>query len=103
MSYLERLRSYEISHSQVFIAGAVLRMALFALPEVVMMLQRRPELSTPLTSFRSSKSALLFSSMTTSFTVCLVKEGVFIYQHGSNPYSGGTFYHVRFRLMPCKF
>ncbi|KIR69356.1 phosphatidylinositol glycan, class U [Cryptococcus bacillisporus CA1873] len=75
MSYLERLRSYEISHSQVFIAGAVLRMALFALPEVVMMLQRRPELSTPLTSFRS------------------MKEGVFIYQHGSNPYSGGTFYH----------
>lgn len=67
MSYLERLRSFEISHTQVFIAGAVLRMALFALPEVVMMLQRRPELSTPITSFRSSKSALLISSMMTLY------------------------------------
>ncbi|OXB39768.1 phosphatidylinositol glycan, class U [Cryptococcus neoformans] len=75
MSYLERLCSHKVSHSQVYIVGAVLRMALFALPEIVMTLQRRPELSTPLTSFRS------------------IQEGVFIYQHGTSPYSGGTFYH----------
>lgn len=69
MSYLERLCSHKISHSEVYIAGAVLRMALFSLPEVVIALQRRPELSTPLTSFRSSKSAVSFSSMMTYFTV----------------------------------
>lgn len=58
MSYLERLCSHKVSHSQVYIVGAVLRMALVTLPEIVMILQRRPELSTPLTSFRSSKSAV---------------------------------------------
>ncbi|KAK4690002.1 GPI-anchor transamidase subunit U, partial [Tremellales sp. Uapishka_1] len=58
----------------VLAAGLVLRIAVFStrLPSV---LEGRPELSTPLTSFRS------------------LREGVYIYGKGTNPYEGGVFYH----------
>ncbi|WVQ99565.1 hypothetical protein IAU59_006701 [Kwoniella sp. CBS 9459] len=64
------------SRAGVLAASAILRLALFiAAPTLCDILQRRPELSTPLTSFRS------------------LKEGVFIHEHGTNPYDGGVFYH----------
>ncbi|WVR06925.1 hypothetical protein IAU60_003961 [Kwoniella sp. DSM 27419] len=60
----------------VLLAGAVIRLSLFVLaPALCDALQRRPELSTPLTSFRS------------------LKEGVFIFEQGTDPYRGGVFYH----------
>ncbi|ODN81964.1 hypothetical protein L202_02299 [Cryptococcus amylolentus CBS 6039] len=63
------------SYPAVLAAAALLRLAAFALPSLPDLLQRRPEISTPLVSFRS------------------LKEGVFLYSHGTNPYIGGTFYH----------
>ncbi|KAL7421883.1 hypothetical protein Q5752_003654 [Cryptotrichosporon argae] len=56
------------------LGGAALRLALFAtaLPGA---LERRPELTSPLTSFRS------------------LKEGVWLSERGVDPYAGGVFYH----------
>ncbi|OCF33002.1 hypothetical protein I316_05340 [Kwoniella heveanensis BCC8398] len=69
------------SHAGVLAAGTVLRLALFiTAPALCDVLQRRPELSTPLTSFRS------------------LKEGVFIYERDTNPYEGGVFYHSPLHL-----
>ncbi|WWC89192.1 uncharacterized protein L201_004110 [Kwoniella dendrophila CBS 6074] len=60
----------------VVAAGAAARLALFlAAPALCHALERRPELSTPLTSIRN------------------LREGVFIYERGTNPYDGGVFYH----------
>ncbi|KAI9639400.1 putative cell division cycle protein 91 [Dioszegia hungarica] len=54
-------------------AGVAVRLACFAIwPES---LQRRPELTSPLTSFRS------------------LQEGVFLFGKGDNPYTGGVFYY----------
>ncbi|KAK8864523.1 hypothetical protein IAR55_001773 [Kwoniella newhampshirensis] len=72
---LDRLRKAVQSYPNVLETGAVLRLALFAVPALTNVLQSRPELSTPLTSFRS------------------LKEGVYIYERGTNPYQGGIFYH----------
>ncbi|WVF71301.1 hypothetical protein IAT40_006104 [Kwoniella sp. CBS 6097] len=73
---IDRIPPILKSHAGVLAAGAILRLALFfAAPALCDILQRRPELSTPLTSFRS------------------LKEGVFIYERGTNPYDGGVFYH----------
>ncbi|ORY32832.1 putative cell division cycle protein 91 [Naematelia encephala] len=55
-------------------AGAVLRLALFALTSLPSKLQHRPELVSPLTTFRS------------------LSEGVFLYKHDTNPYDGGVFH-----------
>ncbi|WWC62117.1 uncharacterized protein I303_104708 [Kwoniella dejecticola CBS 10117] len=71
-----RLRRYATSPQGVLIAATVIRLSLFfGVPSLCHALERRPELSTPLTSFRS------------------LHEGAFIYARGSNPYDGGVFYH----------
>ncbi|WWD17168.1 hypothetical protein CI109_101606 [Kwoniella shandongensis] len=71
----DRLKKAVRSYPEVLQVGTLLRLALFGVPALTNVLQRRPELSTPLTSFRS------------------LKEGVYIYERGTNPYSGGVFYH----------
>ncbi|GFZ46707.1 hypothetical protein JCM24511_03927 [Saitozyma sp. JCM 24511] len=62
------------SSGSVLVAGFVLRLALFA-TSIPALLEKRPELSTPLTSVRS------------------LKEGQFIFAQGSDPYAGGVFHH----------
>ncbi|WVQ67521.1 uncharacterized protein L199_005721 [Kwoniella botswanensis] len=64
------------SYRTVILFGFALRVALFlGAPSLCLTVERRPELSTPLTSIRS------------------LKEGVYIYERGTNPYDGGVFYH----------
>ncbi|WRT66503.1 uncharacterized protein IL334_003462 [Kwoniella shivajii] len=75
---MEREKIWKLAQSYqgILATGAALRLALcFAAPSLGLILERRPELSTPLTSFRS------------------LKEGVIIHHKGTNPYSGGVFYH----------
>ncbi|WVQ80836.1 hypothetical protein IAT38_002943 [Cryptococcus sp. DSM 104549] len=75
MDHLRRLRPASLTFEQVIFIGAIVRLGLFSVPSLSEALQRRPEASTPLTSFRN------------------LKEGVFIHEHGSNPYIGGVFHH----------
>ncbi|WVW84068.1 hypothetical protein I302_106097 [Kwoniella bestiolae CBS 10118] len=64
------------SYRGIIAVGTALRLALFlGASSLCHALERRPELSTPLTSIRS------------------LKEGVYIHERGTNPYDGGVFYH----------
>nr|XP_019011041.1 uncharacterized protein I206_04349 [Kwoniella pini CBS 10737]OCF49822.1 hypothetical protein I206_04349 [Kwoniella pini CBS 10737] len=79
---LATIRTSLKSPQGVLCAGAAIRLALFlGIPSLCHALERRPELSTPLTSFRS------------------LKEGVFIHDQGSNPYDGGVFFHSPLYLL----
>lgn len=60
----------------VLAAACLLRLALFAAVGKSHTLERRPELTSPLTSIRS------------------LSEGVYLYNHGIDPYDGGVFHHV---------
>ncbi|WVQ72366.1 hypothetical protein IAR50_001918 [Cryptococcus sp. DSM 104548] len=68
------------SYPAVLVAASLVRFTAFAFPHLTTLLQRRPEISTPLVSFRS------------------LREGVFLYSHGMNPYIGSTFYHSPLHL-----
>ena len=78
----------------VISAGVVLRLAAFAFTAIPEVLAKRPELAPPTTSFRSCRSRP-HKAMAGAHQL-LVKEGIFIYANGSNPYDGGVFYHVRY-------
>ncbi|BEJ08882.1 hypothetical protein CcaverHIS641_0509760 [Cutaneotrichosporon cavernicola] len=56
----------------VLVGGALMRLALFASAALTGILERRPELSSPLTSVRS------------------LREGTFLYKHDYDPYAGGS-------------
>lgn len=58
-----------------------MRLALFASATLTRILERRPELSSPLTSVRG------------------LREGTFLYKHDYDPYAGGVFYHSPLYLL----
>ncbi|KAL1411412.1 hypothetical protein Q8F55_002368 [Vanrija albida] len=62
-------------------SALLLRLGLFASTGISAALERRPELTSPLTSFRS------------------LKEGVFLRDTGFDPYAGGVFHHSPLYLL----
>ncbi|KLT45415.1 PIG-U-domain-containing protein [Cutaneotrichosporon oleaginosum] len=64
----------------VLAGGVLARLALFASP-LPGMLERRPELTSPITSVRS------------------LREGTFLYKHTYDPYAGGVFFHSPLYLL----
>ncbi|WOO81184.1 Phosphatidylinositol glycan anchor biosynthesis class U protein [Vanrija pseudolonga] len=62
-------------------SALLLRLGLFAFTGVSTALERRPELTSPLTSFRS------------------LSEGVFLRDTGFDPYAGGVFHHSPLYLL----
>jgi len=76
--------------SAVFAVAAASRLAGFALTSLPGVLETRPELSTPITSFRSRKWYFSLGI----HSLCIVREGVYIHGSGTNPYAGGVFHHA---------
>lgn len=89
------------------VAGAVGRLVLFHCTTLPATLLDRMELASPLTSFRRCESSCPASRETSSRGRCTqsacsltrhlavaVREGVFLFQRGMDPYNGGTFNHV---------
>jgi len=74
-SMLDNVSSPAWQYAAAFAAGTALRLCLFSVTSIPRALQTRPELTTPLTAFRS------------------LQEGVFLHERGTNPYDGGVFYH----------
>jgi len=81
-------RSWHLS--AVFAVAAASRLAAFALTSLPGVLETRPELSTPITSFRSRKWCLPLAI----HSLYVVREGVYIRGSGANPYAGGVFHHA---------
>lgn len=75
----------------VLVIAAALRLSVFAFTALPAVLETRPELSTPITSFRSRESRLQSMGI---YSLKTVREGVFIHASGTNPYHGGVFHHV---------
>ncbi|TXT08993.1 hypothetical protein VHUM_02467 [Vanrija humicola] len=65
----------------VLASASLLRLSLFAFTGVSRAVERRPELTSPLTSFRS------------------LSEGVFLRDTGFDPYAGGVFHHSPLYLL----
>lgn len=89
MTWSDITLAYQVPLPVVLAACATMRLALFRLGGLASALERRPELATPLTSMRSCTYHHAIHMLTLP-----VREGVYIWKHGGNPYDGGVFYHV---------
>ena len=72
---------------------ARLFLAFAPVPDV---LKHDQQLSSPLTSYRRCAfSIYIYRRANISQIIHLVQEGVFLFEHDVEPYSGGLFRHVR--------
>src|ERR1700730_3080584 len=70
----------------VFLSALSLRLLLQTQTSLPDLLTSRLEISTPITSFKRRTSPFLLK---------IVKEGLFLYEHGVPPYNGGVCHQVR--------
>jgi phosphatidylinositol glycan class U len=71
----------------ILISAFLLRLLLQIQTSLPDLLISRLEISTPITSFKRCTSFYLLP-------LIIVKEGLFLYEHGVPPYNGGVCHHV---------
>lgn len=98
---MQALRQLYDGHDKtvLFASAAILRLLLaLAFPALPDLLTGRAEISTPVNSFkRCMDIQLIFTKIwnVTSSLFATVQEGLFLYEHGLDPYDGGIFHQVR--------
>jgi GPI-anchor transamidase subunit U len=79
------------------LAFAVAARAVLVLSPLGTYIQDDNQLSSPLTSYSRRKQPPVFD-VTSVSQHHLVQEGIYLFRHGIDPYSGGSFRHVRMQL-----